>query len=434
MSNQIDQQHPDQSPFKAPTPEELQAGLGRDFTVEALIGLGGMAAVYKGIDHSENDSPIAIKLLPEEIAKRSTSAGFDYQKRFEREARAMSCLNHPNIVRVFKYGETTTGLLFFTMEFIEGENLYNLVRHPGLTHDHMFSWLLQICDGLAYAHEQGLVHRDIKPGNILINPAGCAKIADFGLVKVDGRDSMHCMNTMVAMGTPEYSAPEITDSMKKGDHRADIFSVGILAYQLFTGSVPKGLWDPPSELVEGLDRRVDRIIDSALRANPDKRYQNISEMADDLRKIAPERITGLAPVSSSSVEVNHEQLHQQYFQELPAKDFKKLIQASTIETVEAGEMIVERNLTSDHLIWLAQGKVSVMDAQNNKLADLTPGSFIGEMSYLTGNRPNATVIARTDCRYLSWSFSNLRKLCSKNDKIKSAIDSKISSDLVEKLA
>lgn len=444
MSNQNAQPSPLPQPqppqpangsFTPPRVEEIDRLLGDDFSVESIIGIGGMAVVYKGVDRSEAKAqPIAIKVLPKEIAETDVAESrFDYTNRFQRESLAMSRLGHPNIVQVYKCGETSCGLHFFTMEYVDGSNLYHLSQISEVTQEHVYSWLIQICDALAYAHSQGIVHRDIKPGNILIDSEGYVKIADFGLVKVDGRDSMHSMDTLIAMGTPDFSAPEIVDLQEKGDHRSDIFSVGILAYQLFTGMLPKGLWEPPSRVVEGLDRRVDRVIDSALHSRKEKRYRDIAQMGEDLKRIAPASVTGVPKLNIPAKVVNLDAIHQHYFPELSSEDFNQLNDASSCRNVMIGETIVEKDRRSDELILLAGGRLTVVGDDNKKLAELKPGSFVGEMSYLTGNRPSATVVAATNAQYLAWNFSTLRELCESNEKIRASMDSQISTDLVEKL-
>ncbi|MDF1811433.1 MAG: serine/threonine-protein kinase [Verrucomicrobiales bacterium] len=416
-------------PFTAPPVKELDEALGEDFTVETLIGQGGMAAVYKGIDHTHDDLPIAIKILPPEVVEANAVEGFDYAKRFEREALAMSKLNHPNLVRVYKLGETADGMHFFTMEYVEGENLHVLIRDGRLTHGHAFSWLIQMCNGLAYAHEEGIVHRDIKPGNVMIDASGYVKITDFGLVKVTGRESMHSMNTVIAMGTPDFSAPEIADGNGRGDHRSDIFSVGMLAYQLFTGYLPKGLWEPPSKRVDGLDHRIDRVIDQALHSEPGERYQDIGQMGRDLHLIAAANDSNFALPPAT----DRESQRERYFPELEQAEFESLADLAVEMKAAPGDVIIKDGHRNDQLYFLLDGLVNVVKNEAT-VADLKPGRFVGEMSYLTGNRPSATVVAATECHFLAWEFSVLKNLCGESDRLKAILDAKISNDLVEKLS
>ncbi|MEO0414123.1 MAG: serine/threonine-protein kinase [Verrucomicrobiota bacterium] len=420
--------------FAVPSVEEMNASMGDGFEVESILGKGGMAVVYKAIDKSENDMPVAIKILPREIAARDTpDTDFDYISRFEYEAQAMARLSHMNIVRVYKMGKTEDGLHFFSMEFVDGNSLYEITQQSRYTQEHVFSWLIQICDALEYAHKEGFVHRDIKPGNILIDHGGLVKIADFGLVKVDGHKSLQAMDTMIAMGTPDFSAPEIIDYREKGDHRSDIYSVGIMAYMLFTGKLPKGLWETPSQLVPELDRRVDRIIDSALHSNQEKRYQSIGEMCEDFKKVAPDSVTGVTSISIPTVALSSDHLHQQFFSELSSRDFEQLYQISVCHHLSKDEVLMEKDHRNHHLSFLAQGKLHVVGDDHEKIAELTTGHFVGEMSYLTGNRPSATVVAAEDGCYLAWEFTQLRELCEKNLELRAYMDAKISSDLVEKL-
>ncbi|MEO0413673.1 MAG: serine/threonine-protein kinase, partial [Verrucomicrobiota bacterium] len=268
------------------TAEEFNDQLGDTYEVEKILGQGGMGAVYKGTRVSDGLA-VAIKMLPAEIASLEKSeSGFGFVERFEREAQAMARLDHPNIIKVYEYGVTNSGTHFFTMEFVEGHDLHYYIKEGRLTQGHAFSWLTQICEALAYAHKEGIVHRDIKPANIMIDDEGRVKLADFGLVKVIGSDSLLSLNTNVAMGTPEFTAPEIIDQDGIGDNRADIYSVGVLAYQFLTARLPRGVWKAPSALVPGLDPRLDVVLERALNAAPDDRYPCISEMGDELVKIA----------------------------------------------------------------------------------------------------------------------------------------------------
>ncbi len=271
--------------FRPPSPEELDAALGEAYRVEKMLGQGGMGAVYQATEVKMN-RPVAIKVLPAEIAQLTSGSGFDFAERFEREAQAMARLNHPNIIQVYEFGETADGLRFFTMEYVEGSDLHELIRGGQLTEEHAFSWITQLCDALSYAHAQGMVHRDIKPANVMIDSEGRVKVADFGLVKVTGSESLQSLNTNVAIGTPEFTAPEIIENDGQADHRADIYSLGVLMYQMLTRKLPRGVWQPPSIRNPNLDRRLDPVIEKALHSDPDARYQTVELVEKDLTHIA----------------------------------------------------------------------------------------------------------------------------------------------------
>ncbi len=264
----------------APSPAELEA-LIPHYEVGALIAQGGMGAVYRGVQ-SKLDRPVAIKVLPKEHG-----ADLDYAARFEREAKAMAKLSHNNIVGVYDYGETSDSeSLYFIMEFVEGTNLYSLLLEGGVGYDQGLSILMQICDALAYAHENGIVHRDIKPANILIDAEGTVKMADFGLAKMQRGGGGADDEEEVAIGTPDYFAPETLEAGVVVDHRADIYSLGVVMYEVLTGEIPKGRYELPSKLNPDIDRRFDEIIPKALAPDRNARYANVREIRSVLGEIA----------------------------------------------------------------------------------------------------------------------------------------------------
>ncbi|MEM7011952.1 MAG: serine/threonine-protein kinase, partial [Verrucomicrobiota bacterium] len=267
--------------FVAPSVPELQGALPQ-FEILELLGQGGMGAVYKAKQPRLNRN-IAIKLLPPLIGPDE----YNYAERFELEAQSMARLNHPNIVTVHDFGETEGGLRFIVMEYVDGTDLHHLIHGSQLTKEHVMSWLPQICSALQYAHENGLVHRDIKPANILISSKGEAKVVDFGLAKLADptlrqKADAQLTSPDVAMGTPEYTAPETFQDGAEIDSRADIYSLGVLFYEMLTGQVPRGVWRPPSEVGTDVDPRFDPIIAHAMQADRNQRYQNVAEISQAL--------------------------------------------------------------------------------------------------------------------------------------------------------
>jgi serine/threonine protein kinase len=259
-----------------PTVEELQHVLPQ-YEMVALLGRGGMGAVYKAWQKSL-DRQVAIKVLPAEI--EHDEAGF--ADRFKREAKAMARLNHPGIVAVHDAGETGDGLLYYVMDFVDGTDVQQLLTERGkLPVGEAVSIATRICDALAYAHRHGVIHRDIKPSNIMLDSENRVKVADFGLAKIVAEDA-HTTAADLAMGTPDFIAPEVLAGAAPVDHRADLFAVGVMLYRMLTGKLPRGRFDPPSRLVEELDPRFDTIIDRALQAEPAARYASASELHDAL--------------------------------------------------------------------------------------------------------------------------------------------------------
>jgi serine/threonine protein kinase len=262
-----------------PTPEEL-GRLLTQYRIESLIGRGGMGAVYKGVQLNL-DRPVAIKLLPSEIA-----ADEQFIARFHREARTLAKLQHSRIITIYDFGQTSEGHLYFVMEYIDGTDLRKILRGPGLNPDQALLVVGQICDALHAAHSKGVIHRDIKPENILVSKDGYVKLADFGLARPLNQENTSVLTgTDVIMGTMDYIAPEQREG--QSDERGDIFALGVMLYEMLTGQTPRGAFEPASSRCRGmqLDIRIDEVVLRALQAEPDRRYQNVSDMKTDVDHI-----------------------------------------------------------------------------------------------------------------------------------------------------
>ena len=263
-------------------PTELDAKLGPHLEVLGLIGQGGMGAVYKARQTRLNRF-VAIKVVPP-LEKKE---GWDFHERFQMEARAMAKLDHPGIVTIHDFGETEDNMLYFLMEYVDGEDLHRLIQDGQLSVEHVLSWIPQLADALEYAHLKGMVHRDVKPANLMITYEGHVKITDFGLVKMrPGRGRAGVTEASLSVGTPCYLAPEAFESGADVDHRADVYSLGVVLYEMLTGMVPRGAWLPPSQCRIGIDPRFDAIVFRALQNNRDGRYQRIAELGADVLAIA----------------------------------------------------------------------------------------------------------------------------------------------------
>ncbi|MBP7948818.1 MAG: protein kinase [Verrucomicrobiales bacterium] len=269
-----------------PPPLEEVSGLLPDYEVLELLGRGGMGAVYKCRDRNL-ERLVAVKLLPPELGMRS-----DFEQRFNREAWALAQLDHPNIVRIHGRGETVAGHLYLVMEYVEGTDLAKLLRssrkhkaagdHEELNFLQTLQIIQQLCGALQFAHEAGIVHRDIKPANVLISSKGIVKLADFGLARpLDGEADREQMTlTGQIFGTLDYMAPEQRDGAP-GDHRVDIYALGVLLYEMITGELPRGSFEPPSHRMP-VDEGVDKVVAKAMRARPDERYSAVKEMTGEL--------------------------------------------------------------------------------------------------------------------------------------------------------
>jgi predicted Ser/Thr protein kinase len=264
--------------FPVPEPAELAPHFPQLEILE-LLGAGGMGAVYKA-RQTKLDRLVALKVLPPEPGRDPAFA-----ERFMREARALARLNHPHVVGVHDFGEVN-GIYYFIMEFVDGVNLRQLLRSGHLAPPLALTVIPQICEALHYAHEEGVVHRDIKPENILLDKKGRVKIADFGLAKLLGGPvaDYQLTGSRQMMGTPHYMAPEQMERPSAVDHRADIYSLGVVFYEMLTGELPLGRFAPPSEKV-AIDGRLDDIVLRALTKEPERRYQHVSDIQTALRAL-----------------------------------------------------------------------------------------------------------------------------------------------------
>lgn len=264
-----------------------------------FIDHGGMGAVYQARQRSLGRI-VAVKVLPPSLTERKGFAA-----RFKREAEALARLNHPNIVAVYDCGESADGCLYYAMELVRGSDLQAKMRSGELSAQQKLAVVMHVCEALQYAHSRGVVHRDIKPSNILIDERGRVKVADFGLAKIfdTGHQGPLVTTSGTALGTPEYVAPEVLESEKAVDHRADIYSLGVMLYEMLTGHTPKGAWEPPSRC--GADRRLDDVVSRALQNDPSRRYQHVDELTSVLRglvKLAADKPRPPLPASGSAQE------------------------------------------------------------------------------------------------------------------------------------
>lgn len=248
-----------------------------------LVGQGGMGAVYCARQKSLNRL-VALKIVHPDARTRG-----DFESRFAREARALAQLNHPNIITVHDFGQADD-IYYFVMEYVDGINLRQMLLGQKLTPAQALQVVPAICDALQYAHDHGVVHRDIKPENILIDTAGNIKIADFGLAKLLDQEST--VNTRLTqdhqvMGTMHYMAPEQIEHPMDVDHRADIYSLGVVIYELLTGELPLGRFAPPSKKVH-VDIRLDEIVLQTLEKEPSLRYQKVSHIKSDVQSLGAE--------------------------------------------------------------------------------------------------------------------------------------------------
>jgi tRNA A-37 threonylcarbamoyl transferase component Bud32 len=274
-----DYNSPELDPGTAAREQRTLAALFPQLEILEPIGRGGMGVVYKA-RQVKLDRPVAIKLI------RPESAGDPrFAERFLREARAMARLRHPNIVMIHDFGEVG-GLFYLIMELVDGGDLRQALASGPLDDEAALVTAFQVCDALQYAHEQGVIHRDIKPENILRDRNGQVKIADFGLAKLLQASEVAPLTlTRQVMGTPHYMAPEQFERPREADHRADIYSLGVVIYEMFTAGLPLGRYELPSEKV-GAEEKLDEIVTTALASNVNERYAKVEDLRDDLIEFA----------------------------------------------------------------------------------------------------------------------------------------------------
>ncbi len=285
-----------------PPPGEI-AALFPQLEILECLGRGGMGVVYKA------RQPRLNRLVALKILARDKEQDAQFTERFAREAQALARLNHPNIVTVYDFGTVGQAsrlppsekqgeklkagatpvlqLNYLVMEFVDGLNLRQLLQTGKMKPEQALTIVPKICEALQYAHEQGIVHRDIKPENILLDKSGRVKIADFGIAKMMGDEAGRQTFTGAkdAVGTPHYMAPEQIEKPLTVDHRADIYSLGVVFYEMLTGELPLGKFQPPSQKVQ-VDVRLDEVVLHALEKEPSRRYQQASQVKTAVETIA----------------------------------------------------------------------------------------------------------------------------------------------------
>lgn len=272
------------------------------YQIVTKLGSGGTAVVYKAIDTVLNRE-VTVKILQEQFTTNQK-----FVLRFRKEAQAIAALSHPNIVSVYDVGTSDEGEQYLIMEYVEGKTLKEVIKKKGvLSLDRALDYTNQILAGLNHAHSFGVVHRDIKPQNIMITPTGQVKIMDFGLA-MNLTDTTITYDTSV-FGSVYYIAPEIAQK-GSGDARVDIYSTGIVLYEMLTGELPytgdspiaialqhvEGDYTPIDEIDEEIPYEVARIVDKAMAVNPANRYNSAKVMMDDIETAADEYDVVLTPI------------------------------------------------------------------------------------------------------------------------------------------
>jgi len=298
--------------------DNLQPGqmLG-PYRIISQVGQGGMATVYKAYQASM-DRNVAVKVLPRQLAESP-----EFAARFQQEARTIARLEHPHILPVFDYGESD-GTTYFVMRYLEAGTLKEKMQADPLSYNEIDNLFTQLAGALGYAHSHGVIHRDLKPANALVDEQGNLFLTDFGIAKLLESASPRLTQTDAIMGTPAYISPEQARAQTV-DQRSDIYSLGIILYEMVTGRVPftadtplavilKHVSDPlplPSILKPDIPESIEKVILKSLAKEPDDRYANTAEFLaawkraletrETVRQAPPERIS--TPATSGSLAV-----------------------------------------------------------------------------------------------------------------------------------
>ena len=355
--------------------ENLSGERFGDFEILKKLGQGGMGSVYKARQISM-DRLVALKFLPPHLANDKM-----YVERFYREARISAKVDHSNIVRGLAVGEID-GQHYFAMEYVEGESLQDKVDKKGpLSPEETVNLMKQMAMAMMHAEEKGLVHRDIKPDNILITSDGTAKLVDLGLAKLSFAQMTRMTDTGTSMGTPYYMAPEQARDSARADNRSDIYSLGITFYFALTGRVPyegssaleimlKHETDPlPSlqKIKPGIPHSLSRIIEKMVEKKPEKRYQNAAQLLSDLSKVtlsSPAREVSTSPKTSVYT-------GPVWYVKMGRGEWEKVIQLKhslLLQAIEKGEVAPDTlvSLNSPHAFALAASFPKLKEAFDKK--------------------------------------------------------------------
>ena len=263
--------HQEFTTFEAPSIEELN-DLLNGYHFESFIAQGGMGAVYIARQTSL-DREVAVKVLPREFGEDE-----EFRESFQSEAKLMAKLNHPNLIGIYDFGDID-GMLYIIMEFVKGNSLHHSAHGKAIQQETAVDIVSAVCSGLDHAHKAGILHRDIKPANILLSRGAVPKIGDFGLARPSGMTE-----SGVIYGTPGYSAPEVLDAPEKVDNRTDVFAVGVMFYELLTGTLPDDEYVSVTEYTES-DSRFDKIIQKATHPDITMRQSSAQEFANEINAV-----------------------------------------------------------------------------------------------------------------------------------------------------
>lgn len=341
-----------------------------------LIGRGGMGCVYK-VRQVSLDRIVALKIMPP-----LNSDDPSFTERFQREARALAKLSHPNIVMIFEFG-AIEDMHFIIMEYVDGINLRQAIASKQSKPEDALAIIPQICEALQYAHDHEIVHRDIKPENILINKSGQIKIADFGLAKLvsKNKENFTLTGTHQVVGTPRYMAPEQFESPLSVDHRSDIYSLGVVFYEMLTGELPMGIFDPPSQRSYA-HADVDSVVFRTLEKEPNRRFQQASEVKTAVQNLSNQSFVASAVAEKTMEPLVNRRPRTNRARRMPVlsaevvHDFSGIVDCRGLVKLDlAGEKLMLELEARDFLGGLVRNKVTKtsVDFDNIAVLKLTRG-------------------------------------------------------------
>ncbi|MFZ5979678.1 MAG: serine/threonine protein kinase [Candidatus Zixiibacteriota bacterium] len=259
------------------TQEQRKVKIG-DYILTGKIGQGGIAEIYKARQESLNRD-VAIKILASKL-----TVDPEIVRRFERESMVIAKLNHPNIVHVIDRGKAGNRY-YFVMEYVDGTSLREVIERSNIPLNTKLDMVAQVCKALDYAHKNGVIHRDIKPTNILIDRQGNPRVADFGIAQIVGTPDSEMTSSDVIMGTLAYMSPEQKISSTNVDQTTDIYAIGVILYEILTGKKPMGRFKSPSELNPDINPTLDEITMKCLAQEPADRYQTAVDLKNDILNV-----------------------------------------------------------------------------------------------------------------------------------------------------
>jgi len=278
-------------------PPEVGSKIG-EYTVISQVGLGGMGRIMKAHDPHTN-KVVALKIIKSEHLNNQALIN-----RFEQEMKILSMLTHKNIAGILGWGMDNSNRNYFAMEFVDGKNIRNLLENNAINLNLALDIFSQLCTGLQYAHSQNIVHRDIKPDNLILDQDGVLKIVDFGIARADSPESASLTMTNVIMGSPIYMSPEQKSDFKNVDQRADIYAAGAVFYEMLSGEMPGGLLR-----IDLIPENLRSIVEKSIAYNMKDRYANCADILKDLSSYEEKGVISVDQQAIRTIE-NHVKLRQ----------------------------------------------------------------------------------------------------------------------------